>query len=161
MQAAIPFPDISPELFTIPIGSFEFALRWYALAYIAGLLIGWRIIVALVRRPGLWPGDRAPMTPAQVEELLTGVIIGVIVGGRLGHVLFYQPGYYLQHPLEVLFIWQGGMSFHGGFLGVVAAALLFARRHRVPVAQLSDALAVATPVGLLLGRIANFINAEL
>jgi len=161
MLAAIPFPDISPELFSISIGNFEFALRWYALAYIAGLLIGWRIVAALVRRPALWPGGSAPMTPAQVEELFTAVILGVILGGRLGHVLFYQPGYYLQNPIEALYIWRGGMSFHGGLLGVAVAALLFARRHRVPVAQLSDALAVATPVGLLLGRIANFINAEL
>jgi phosphatidylglycerol:prolipoprotein diacylglycerol transferase len=161
MQAAIPFPDISPELFSFAIGGFEFALRWYALAYIAGLVIGWRLVVALMRRPRLWPGDSAPMTPAQVEELLTAVILGVILGGRIGYVLFYNPGYYLQHPVEALYIWQGGMSFHGGFLGVVVAALIFARRHAVPRLQLADALAVATPVGLLLGRTANFVNAEL
>ena len=128
MQAAIPFPDLSPELFAFSVGGFDFALRWYALAYIAGLVIGWRLVVALVRRPRLWPGGSAPMTPAQVEELLTAVILGVILGGRLGYVLFYNPGYYLQHPVEALYVWQGGMSFHGGFLGVVVAALIFARR---------------------------------
>jgi phosphatidylglycerol:prolipoprotein diacylglycerol transferase len=161
MQAVIPFPDISPELFSVEIGGVRLALRWYALAYIAGLLLGWRLIVALVRRPRLWPAGTAPMTPAQVEELFTAVILGVILGGRLGYVLFYRPGYYLQNPLEIPMVWQGGMSFHGGFLGVVIACLVFARRHAVPRLQLADAMAVATPAGLLFGRLANFINAEL
>jgi phosphatidylglycerol:prolipoprotein diacylglycerol transferase len=161
MQAVLQFPDISPELFSFELGSFSVALRWYALAYIAGLILGWRLIVALVRRPRLWPGDTAPMTPAQVEELLTAVILGVILGGRLGYVLFYRPGYYAEHPGEILRIWEGGMSFHGGFLGVVVACLIFARRHSVPRMQLADTMAVATPVALLLGRIANFVNAEL
>lgn len=161
MRAAIPFPDISPELFSFTLLGFEFALRWYALAYIAGLVIGWRLVVALVRRPALWPRQTPPMTPPQVEELLTAVILGVILGGRLGHVLFYQPAYYLERPIEALYIWQGGMSFHGGFLGVLVAGLIFARRHNVPHLQLADALAVATPPGILLGRLANFINAEL
>ena len=92
MLAAIPFPDISPEIFTIEIGNFVFALRWYALAYIAGLLIGWWVVAALMRRPALWPGAAAPMPPAQAEILLTWVILGVILGGRLGFVLFYEPG---------------------------------------------------------------------
>ncbi len=161
MQAVIPFPDISPELFSISLGGFTFALRWYALAYIAGLILGWRLIVALVRRPRLWPGDAAPMTPGQVEELLTAVILGVILGGRLGYVLFYRPGYYAQNPGEIIRIWEGGMSFHGGMLGVVLALVIFARRRRVPLLSLADAMAVATPVALLLGRVANFVNAEL
>lgn len=161
MSFAIPFPDIGPEIFSIGIGGFEFALRWYALAYIAGILIGWRIVVAAVKRPALWPEDRAPMTPEQVEEFLTWAVIGIIAGGRLGYTMFYQPGYYLTHPLEILYVWQGGMSFHGGMLGVVLAILLFCRKHRIPVLQMSDALAVAVPPGLFLGRIANFINAEL
>jgi phosphatidylglycerol:prolipoprotein diacylglycerol transferase len=161
MQAVLPFPDISPELFSIEIGTFTFALRWYALAYIAGLILGWRLIVALVRRPRLWPRDTAPMVPAQVEELLTAVILGVILGGRLGYVLFYRPGHYAENPGEILRIWEGGMSFHGGFLGVVVACLIFASRHAVPRMQLADAMAVATPVALFLGRIANFVNAEL
>ncbi len=156
----IPFPEISPELFSIEIGGFSFALRWYALAYIAGLVIGWRLIVAVMRRPALW-GGTAPTTPARIEELLTWIVVGVILGGRLGFVLFYHPGYYLSHPAEILRIWEGGMSFHGGFLGVVAAAWLFAARHGIARLQLADALALATPPGLMLGRIANFINAEL
>ena len=161
MQAVLPFPDISPELFAIEFGEFRLALRWYALAYIAGLVLGWRLVVALVKRPRLWPGGAAPMTPGHAEELFTAVILGVILGGRLGYVLFYKPAYYLAHPLEIPMVWAGGMSFHGGLLGVVIAALVFARRHSVPIFQLSDALAVATPAGLLFGRIANFINAEL
>ena len=156
----IPFPEISPDVFSITIAGREFALRWYALAYLAGLLIGWRIIVALMRRPRLW-GGVAPMRPEQVEELLTWVVVGVILGGRLGFVLFYEPGYYLSHPAEIIKVWQGGMSFHGGFLGVVLAAWAWARRHGIAALRLADALAVAAPVGLLLGRLANFINAEL
>lgn len=156
----IPFPDISPEIFTIEIGGFAFALRWYALAYIAGLVLGWRLVVALMKRPALWRAG-APMQPAQVEDLLTWIIAGVILGGRLGFVLFYQPGYYLANPGQILQVWQGGMSFHGGFLGVVAAAWIWAGRHGVPRLELADALAVATPAGLFFGRIANFINAEL
>lgn len=161
MQAMIPFPDISPEIFSITLFGVEFALRWYALAYIAGILIGWRLIVAAVKRPRLWPGDSAPMTPQQVEELLSWIIVGVILGGRLGFVLFYKPAYYLRHPEEILMVWQGGMSFHGGFLGVVIAALIFAARFKVPRLSLGDSLALAVPAGLMLGRIANFINAEL
>ncbi len=161
MQAAIPFPDISPEIFSVQIGGFAFALRWYALAYIAGIVAGWRLAVAAVRRPALWPGGAAPMGPAQVEELVTSIILGVIIGGRLGFVLFYQPAYYAAHPAEILAIWQGGMSFHGGMLGVAAAGLYFAARRGIPWRQMTDLLALGTPPGLLLGRLANFVNAEL
>ncbi|WP_126976098.1 prolipoprotein diacylglyceryl transferase [Frigidibacter oleivorans] len=156
-MTGLPFPDLSPEIFTIG----GFSLRWYALAYILGLVAGWRIVVALMRRPALWPADRAPMEPARVEDLLTAIILGVILGGRLGYVLFYQPAYFLDHPLDIVKVWHGGMAFHGGFLGVVVAALWFCRRHGIPPLSLADALALATPPGLFLGRIANFINAEL
>jgi phosphatidylglycerol:prolipoprotein diacylglycerol transferase len=157
---AIPFPDISPELISIEIGGMTFALRWYALAYIGGLLIGWRLIVRLITTPQLWRGA-PPMAPEQVERLLTWVILGVILGGRLGFVLFYQPGFYLQNPGLILRVWEGGMSFHGGFLGVVTAAAIFCKREKIPMLSAADLLAVATPAGLFLGRIANFINAEL
>ncbi len=162
MQAAIPFPDfLRPEVFTISLFGMDFALRWYALAYIVGILIGWRICVAAVRRPGLWPKGRAPLTAAQVEDLVTWIVIGVIVGGRLGFVLFYKPLDYLADPLAILRIWEGGMSFHGGFLGVVAAVLGVARKYGAPLGSVADMLALATPPALLLGRVANFINAEL
>ncbi|WP_243614774.1 prolipoprotein diacylglyceryl transferase [Shimia aestuarii] len=159
--AAIPFPDISPEIFSIEIGSLTFALRWYALAYIAGLLLGWQLCVRLIRNVEFWPDQTPPMTSQQLEQLLNWVVVGVILGGRLGFVLFYQPDYYLARPLEILKVWQGGMSFHGGFLGVSVAALVFALRNRLEILGLADLLALSAPIGLLLGRVANFINAEL
>ncbi|RCW86745.1 prolipoprotein diacylglyceryl transferase [Paracoccus lutimaris] len=159
-EPMIPFPQISPEIFTIQLFGMELALRWYALAYLVGLLIGWWIVTALMRRPALW-GDAPPMRPQQVEELLTWIILGVVLGGRLGFVLFYEPAYYLANPSQIPVLWKGGMSFHGGFLGVVLASWWFCRRHGINLLRLSDALAVATPIGLGLGRIANFINAEL
>lgn len=161
MQAGIPFPEISNEIFSISLFGFPLALRWYALAYIAGLVAGWRIVIALMKRPALWPGDRAPVAPERVEDLFTAAIIGVVLGGRLGYVLAYQPAQFLANPLDILKVWQGGMSFHGGFLGVVVAGLWFCRRHKVPVPQLADAMALVAPIGLFLGRIANFVNAEL
>ena len=161
MTGTIPFPDIGPDIFSVELFGVSFALRWYAMAYIVGILIGWRMIVALVKRPALWPGGRAPMTPPQVEELLTWVILGVILGGRLGFVLFYRPLHYLQNPLEILAVWQGGMAFHGGLLGVVIAVWIFTGRHGIDRLSAADCLAIATPPGLFLGRCANFINAEL
>lgn len=156
----IPFPDISPEIVTIPIAGFEFAIRWYAMAYLVGLLLGWWLVQHLARRPVLW-GGVSPITPAQVEGLLTWLILGVILGGRLGYVLFYQPGYYLENPAEILVLWHGGMSFHGGFAGVILAAWIYGGAQGIPRLRLADALAVAAPIGLGLGRVANFINAEL
>ena len=161
MNAGIPFPPLSPEVFSITLFGIEFALRWYALAYIAGILIGWFLAVRAVRCARLWPADSAPMTPAQLEDLVTWVILGIILGGRLGFVLFYQPGYYLSNPAEIPMIWQGGMAFHGGMLGVAIAGFLFARRVGARVLSVADIMALATPPGLLLGRIANFVNAEL
>lgn len=161
MQALIQFPPLSPDLFSIQIGGFTLALRWYALAYIAGFLIAWRLILAALRRPEWWPGGHAPMTPAQLESLLTWIILGVILGGRLGFVLIYQPGYYLAHPLEILRVWEGGMAFHGGLMGAAAAGFLFARANGIAPSAVSDAMAMAVAPGLFLGRIANFINAEL
>jgi phosphatidylglycerol:prolipoprotein diacylglycerol transferase len=155
---AIPFPDIDPNAFVIPV--LGLPLRWYALAYIAGLVLGWRLIVGLMKRPALW-GGRAPMAPQAVEDLMTAVILGVVIGGRLGFVLFYQPAYYLEHPLDILKVWQGGMSFHGGFLGVVVAGLWFCRRRGIAPFAVADAFALVAPVGLFFGRVANFINAEL
>ncbi len=159
--AAIPFPDISPVIFALELGGVTLALRWYALAYIAGFLIGWAGIAALMRRPALWPGGQAPMPAAAVEGLLTWVIVGVILGGRLGFVVFYEPGYYLQNPLEALAVWQGGMSFHGGLIGAAVAGWVYARRQGVRALHLADGMALVAPVGIGLGRVANFINAEL
>jgi phosphatidylglycerol---prolipoprotein diacylglyceryl transferase len=161
MSLIIRYPHINPELFSISVFGMDFALRWYALAYIAALILGWLIVVRLMTRPSLWPNNTAPMTRQQVEELLTAVILGVVLGGRLGYVLFYRPAYYLQNPLEIPILWNGGMAFHGGFLGVVIAVVWFCRRHDLRLMSVADALALATPTGLLFGRLANFINGEL
>ena len=157
----IAFPNISPEIFSITIFGIELALRWYALAYIIGLILGWRIAVLAANRPALWHNNLSPIEAVQVEDLLTWVIVGVILGGRLGYVLFYQPVHFFYHPLEIVMIWKGGMAFHGGLAGVCVAAYLFFRRNLVPYDSGADLLALAAPAGLLLGRVANFINAEL
>lgn len=161
MHGYIPFPNISPEVFSVTIAGYSFALRWYALAYICGLLIGWRIVLGLLRTPRLWPADAPPMNARQLEDLLTWVILGVVLGGRIGYVLFYNLPDYIAHPAQIFEVWHGGMSFHGGFLGVALALVLYTRGQKIPLLSAADALAVAAPPGLFLGRIANFINGEL
>jgi phosphatidylglycerol:prolipoprotein diacylglycerol transferase len=151
MIFAIPFPAFDPV--AVEIG--PFAIRWYALAYVVGLLVGWRYCVWLAqRRPSL-------VTKLQIDDFLVWATLGVVLGGRLGYVLFYQPLHYLQNPQDILMVWQGGMSFHGGLAGVILAMFLFARRHRIPFFALTDIVASATPIGLFLGRLANFVNGEL
>lgn len=161
MTALIPFPDLSPEIFSVSIFGLDLALRWYALAYIAGILVGWRLALRAVSQPRLWRENGPALSPAQIEDLLTWIILGVILGGRLGYVLFYQPGYYLQNPSEILAVWQGGMAFHGGLLGVICAGFIYTWRHRIARLGAADLMALGVPPGLLLGRLANFINAEL
>jgi phosphatidylglycerol:prolipoprotein diacylglycerol transferase len=148
---AIPFPAIDPVAVTFG----PFAIRWYALAYIVGLLIGWRYCLYLA--------DRSPNLVARrdIDDFLIWATLGVVLGGRIGYVLFYNPAYYAQHPVEALYVWHGGMSFHGGALGVSLAIFLFARRRAVPVLAFADIICEAIPIGLLFGRIANFINGEL
>ena len=156
----IPFPDISPEIFAIDLGPVTFALRWYALAYIIGLIAGWKLIVRMISTPRLWPGA-APASAEQIERLLTWVIVGVILGGRLGYVLFYDLASFAAEPGRILRVWEGGMSFHGGFAGVVVAGVIFCRREKIAMLPMADLMAAVVPIGLFLGRIANFINAEL
>ena len=147
----IAHPNIDPVAFSIG----PLAVRWYGLMYLAGFAIGW------------WLGARriangqAPITRAQLDDLLFLIVLGVILGGRLGYVLFYKPGYYASHPLEIFAIWQGGMSFHGGLLGVMFAMVFAARRYGVDYVRLMDFLAPLTPLGFAAGRLGNFINAEL
>lgn len=154
------FPNLSPEIFAITVFGKTFALRWYAMAYIAGLLIGWQIVRSAIARPKLF-GGTSPITKEQLDDLLTWVIVGVIVGGRLGYVLFYNWDYYAQNLIEIPQVWDGGMAFHGGFLGVVIATWACARKFNAPLGSLANLIALAAPPGLLLGRIANFINGEL
>jgi phosphatidylglycerol:prolipoprotein diacylglycerol transferase len=155
--AAVPFPHFDPVL--VHLG--PIAIRWYALAYIAGILLGWRYAVALVRTARLWVFRGPAATPAQLDDLVLWITLGVIVGGRLGHVIFYTPAIIWQDPLEILKTWHGGMSFHGGIIGVLVAGVVFALRNRLDILRLGDVIAAATPIGLFFGRIANFINGEL
>ncbi|MCU0826274.1 MAG: prolipoprotein diacylglyceryl transferase [Tabrizicola sp.] len=156
----IPFPDISPFLFSVEINGTEYGLRWYALAYIVGILFGWWIILRAIRTPRLWAGD-PPLTAEQVERFFTWAVVGIIIGGRLGYVIFYEPGVYLAEPWRIPLINEGGMAFHGGFAGVVVAAIWFCRREKIAMLSMGDLLAIAVPVGLGLGRLSNFVNAEL
>ncbi|MCG6882645.1 MAG: prolipoprotein diacylglyceryl transferase [Silicimonas sp.] len=161
MQTAIPFPDISPVLVEIPLGFTTLPIRWYALAYIVGIWLGYLLARHAIRRARLWKHDTPPLTPEQLEEFLTWLILGIILGGRIGYVLGYGRGQFLEDPMAIFRVWEGGMAFHGGFLGVTIAGLIFWLKHRMPMASFADLLALGTPPGLLLGRIANFINAEL
>ena len=159
MQFAIPFPDFDPALFTIPI--IDFPIRWYALAYIAGLLLGWRYVMVMISRTRLWAGGKSPLTKSQVEDLLTWMVIGVVLGGRLGYTLIYNSEYYFENPIEIFKVWKGGMAFHGGFMGVIVGILLFSWRNKVNALSVGDMVAAAAPLGIFFGRLANFINGEL
>lgn len=132
-----------------------FGIRWYALAYIGGLLAGYGILRREAARPS------SSLTPIAVDSLLNHVLLGVILGGRLGYVLFYDPGHFLANPVDIIKVWQGGMAFHGGLLGVTVAMWLFARKQGASVLSVSDRVAMVTPIGLFFGRLSNFINAEL
>jgi len=157
----IEFPNISPEIFSFNVFGFELALRWYALSYILGFVCALYIMRAYLRRDHMWWRKVAPMEVEQADDLLTYLILGVIFGGRIGYVLFYNLEFYLANPLDILRIWDGGMAFHGGFLGVVFALIYFCARNGTQLMPMADLLALASPPGLLLGRVANFINAEL
>jgi phosphatidylglycerol:prolipoprotein diacylglycerol transferase len=152
----LPFPVIDPVL--VSIG--PFAIRWYALSYIAGILLGWWYARALIRNERLWGGP-APMTVADFDDFVLWVTLGIILGGRAGYVLFYNLPYFIEYPAQILQLWHGGMSFHGGFLGCVAAVVLFAWRRGIPFLSLGDLTCAVGPIGLFLGRLANFINGEL
>lgn len=148
---AIAFPSFDPVLVTIG----PLAIRWYALAYLAGFLLGVWYCMTLAKQNAKGP------SPQQYNDFMTWAILGTILGGRIGYVLFYQLPFYVEHPLEALQVWHGGMSFHGGMIGVIFAATLFARREKLRFFAFSDLLACATPIGLGLGRLANFVNGEL
>jgi phosphatidylglycerol:prolipoprotein diacylglycerol transferase len=152
----IPFPAFDPVL--VHLG--PFAIRWYALAYIVGILLGWVYARALVRAESLW-GGKPPLTVLDFDDFVVWVTLGIILGGRLGYVLFYNPSHFAAHPLEILQLWNGGMSFHGGFTGCVLAVVLFAKNRGVPILSLGDVTCAVGTIGVFLGRIANFINGEL
>jgi len=158
---AIPFPDLSPDAVVFSIAWREFAIKWYALAYIAGFLLAWWFINVLRKQEALWPDKTPGYTAKDVEDLLTWMIIGVILGGRLGFVEFYGWDQMLADPLWVLRVWEGGMAFHGGFIGVIIAGVWFCKRRGINPWQIGDAIAISATFGLFLGRIANFVNGEL
>ena len=153
---ALSFPGFDPVL--VRIG--PFAIRWYALAYICGILIGWAYARAIVASKRVWDG-RAPMTGLDLDDFLIWITLGIILGGRAGYVLFYNFRYFAAHPFEIMQLWKGGMSFHGGFIGCILAVMMFAHRRNIPLLSLGDVVCAVAPIGLFLVRIANFINGEL
>lgn len=152
----IPFPQIDPIL--VHIG--PLAVRWYALAYIVGIIAGWFYARAIIASPRLW-GGAAPFTVVDFDDFIIWVTLGIILGGRIGYVLFYNFPHFAAHPAEIFALWKGGMSFHGGFIGCVLAVVLFAWRRDIPFLSLGDVTTAVAPIGLFLGRLANFINGEL
>lgn len=173
IEAVLTFPELNPIALEIPrfsIGDFGIGplqLRWYALAYIAGLLLGWRYIVALVKKERLWGAGGPPMKPVQADDLLFWATLGVILGGRIGYVLFYMlpdpdsRAQVFSDPLTIFKIWEGGMAFHGGLIGVALAIWWFAKSRKTSLLSVGDVAAAATPIGLFFGRLANFVNGEL
>ncbi len=157
LPLSIPFPALDP--IAIELG--PIAVKWYGLAYMAGLLLGWLYIKRLLDTPPLWPNGAAPFASIRADDLLLYMTAGVILGGRLGSILFYEPGYYLQNLWEIPQVWKGGMAFHGALLGTGAAIWLFAHFNKVSPWSTMDLCAAAVPIGLFFGRLANFINGEL
>jgi len=153
---ALTYPKIDPV--AIHLG--PIAIRWYGLAYITGLILGWRYTVWLARQKRFNGPDSRPTTN-DLDDFLFWAMAGVLIGGRLGIVLFYQPSFYFSHPVNILRIWDGGMSFHGGMLGVTTALIWFTRSRKIPLFDVADLVACATPIGLFFGRLANFVNGEL
>ncbi|HEY2137402.1 MAG TPA: prolipoprotein diacylglyceryl transferase, partial [Xanthobacteraceae bacterium] len=154
--AVLPFPAFDPVL--VSFG--PFAIRWYALAYICGILLGWLYARAIISNERLWGGP-APFTVTDYDDFILWVTLGIILGGRTGYVLFYNFDFFLAHPLEILQVWKGGMSFHGGFLGCVLAVVLFGLKRKISILSLGDVTCAVGPIGLFLGRLANFVNGEL
>jgi phosphatidylglycerol:prolipoprotein diacylglycerol transferase len=152
----IAFPVFDP----VAISLGPIAIRWYALAYIGGIVLGWIYARALIKSEKLWGGP-APISLVQMDDFILWVTIGIIVGGRTGYVLFYNLPFFLQNPAAIFKLWEGGMSFHGGFLGCVVAVMWFARRNGIPILSLGDIVTAVGPIGLFLGRLANFVNSEL
>jgi phosphatidylglycerol:prolipoprotein diacylglycerol transferase len=155
------FPDISPEIFSFELFGISLALRWYAVSYILGFICALTIMKFFVVRKLLWPSENPPLSENQADAFLTYLILGVIIGGRLGYVFFYNLEYYALNPFAILRIWDGGMAFHGGFVGVIVVVIIFCWANKLSLWPTADLIAVSTPPGLFFGRVANFINAEL
>jgi len=155
--AILPFPDINPV--AVQIG--PIAVKWYGISYVVGILLGWLYARTIVSTPRLWRNDTPVMTKLDIDDFVFWAAIGIVVGGRLGYVLFYDLPVYASNPISAFEIWNGGMSFHGGITGTVIAMILFSYRRKLSVWSLFDVVAASCVFGLFLGRIANFINGEL
>jgi len=155
--ALIPFPDIDPVAFSIG----PLAVHWYGLAYVAGILLGWLYARRLAANGSLWRDGQSPITAAHLDDFLVWVAAGIVLGGRIGYILFYDFAAVAENPIRAVEIWNGGMSFHGGFLGATIAMIIFSRRNGIPVWSMFDTVAAVVPFGLFFGRIANFVNGEL
>jgi len=151
------FPEIDPVIFSLG----PLAVRWYGLAYVVGIVLGWRYARRIVETGRLWPGGKAPMTLTDLDDFLLWGVLGIVAGGRIGYILFYDFAAVAANPLRALEIWNGGMSFHGGLIGTLLAMVLFARARSIPLFNLFDVVGAVVPIGLFFGRLANFINAEL
>ncbi|MFP5076711.1 prolipoprotein diacylglyceryl transferase [Rhizobium sp. YIM 134829] len=157
LLSILPFPDIDPVL--IAIGPLQ--IHWYGLAYVAGIVLGWLYARAIVRNAPLWAGNRPALNEQDLDDFLLWVAVGIVAGGRLGYIFFYDLQSVIENPVRAIEIWNGGMSFHGGLIGTILAMTLFARRRSIPLWSLFDVVAAVVPIGLFFGRIANFINGEL
>lgn len=157
MMAALPFPNIDPVLFSVG----PLSVHWYGIGYVIGILFAWWYGKKLVNNARLWPNNKAPMDPLALDDFVLWAALGVVIGGRIGYVLFYNFSFYISNPLEIPAVWDGGMSFHGGILGTTVAMILFAKKRGIPVWSMFDTIAAGVPIGLGVVRIANFINSEL
>jgi len=157
LMAIMPFPDIDPIAFSIG----PLAIHWYGLAYVVGIMLGWFYARRLAGNDSLWPGNASPITKAQLDDFVVWAALGIVLGGRIGYILFYDMQAVIESPIRAIQIWNGGMSFHGGITGTTLAMILFARKNSIPIWSLFDIVAGVVPIGLFFGRIANFINGEL
>ena len=155
------YPNINETALSFSLFGRTIDVQWYGLSYICGVLIAWYLMILIVRQPSLWRRSTLPITKNNIDDLITYMILGILIGGRLGYCIFYTPMYYIENPQKIFFLWEGGMSFHGGFLGVVIAGAFFAFRRNLPILTLGDIIAFSSPPGLFFGRIANFVNGEL
>jgi len=156
-MAIMPFPDIDPIAFSIG----PLAIHWYGLAYVVGIMLGWSYARRIAGNDSLWPGNASPVTKTQLDDFVVWAALGIVLGGRIGYILFYDMPAVIESPIRAIQIWNGGMSFHGGIIGTTIAMILFARKNSIPIWSLFDIVAGVVPIGLFFGRIANFINGEL
>lgn len=157
LMAIMPFPDIDPIAFSIG----PLAIHWYGLAYVVGIMLGWFYARRLAGNDSLWPANASPITKTQLDDFVVWAALGIVLGGRIGYILFYDMPAVIESPIRAIQIWNGGMSFHGGITGTALAMILFARKNNIPIWSLFDIVAGVVPIGLFFGRIANFINGEL